>query len=204
MDKKLFIVLIFSFIAATIIGTISHEFGHYIVAKYFGYEARINYAATFWHPPDPGDPIVTGSPVAITLGGPVQTMLTGTIGLCLLFFFRKSFFTVEKLSLKQWIMIFISLFWLRQTANFSSWLGGYLLKGEFSSRPDEIRIANYFDLPSGMVITVTAIIGALILAVITFRFIPVKQRLTFLAAGLSGGIAGYVFWLVLFGKYIMP
>ena len=204
MDKKLFIGLFLSFIAATIIGTLSHEFGHYIVAKYQGYDARINYGATFWQSPDPIHPIIPSSPIAMTLGGPIQTMLTGTIGLILLFLYRKNFYQADKLSLGQWSIIFLSLFWLRQTANFCTWFGGFFLNGNFSSRSDEIRITNYFDLPTWTVISITAIIGAFVLAVITFKFIPPRQRTTFLMAGLSGGIAGFYLWLIQFGKYIMP
>jgi len=204
MDKKLFIGLFLSFIAATIIGTLSHEFGHYIVAKYFGYDARINYGATFWNSPDPNNPITPSSPIAMTLGGPIQTMLTGTIGVFLLLVFRKSFYAADKLSLRQWIIIFLSLFWLRQTSNFCTWLGSYFLNGSFSSRPDEIRIANYFDLPTWTLISITAMMGAFVLGIITFKFIPSRQRITFLTAGLCGGIAGFYLWLIQFGKYIMP
>lgn len=204
MDKKLFIGLFLSFIAATIIGTLSHEFGHYIVAKFQGYDARINYGATFWQSPDGDHPIFPSSQIAMILGGPIQTILTGTIGLVILFLYRKNFYQADKLSLGQWSIIFLSLFWLRQTANFCTWVGGYFLNGDFSSRGDEIRIANYFELPNWTVISITAIIGAFILAIITFKFIPPRQRTTFLTAGLAGGITGYVFWLVLFGKYIMP
>jgi hypothetical protein len=204
MDKKLFIVLFFSFIAATIIGTVSHEFGHYIVAKYFGYDTQIHYASTSWHYPDPNNPIVTGYPIAITLGGPIQTMFTGTIGIVILFLSRNSFFQADKLSFRQWFIIFISLFWLRQTANLCTWLGSYFVNGKLSSRGDEIHIANYYHLPNWTVVTTTAIIGTLLLAIIIFKFIPLGQRSTFLSAGLTGGIAGYIFWLVLFGKYIMP
>ncbi|HQQ95052.1 MAG TPA: hypothetical protein PLQ93_10895 [Bacteroidia bacterium] len=204
MDKKLFIGLFLSFIAATIIGTLSHEFGHYVVAKYFGYDARINYGFTFWNSPDQNNPIVTGHQIAITLGGPMQTMLTGTIGLVLLFLYRNNFYLADKFAPPQWIIIFLSLFWLRQTANFFTWLGGYLFSGKFSSRGDEINIANYYELPTWTIITTTAIIGALTLAIITFKFIPLRQRVTFLTAGLTGGISGYVFWHVIFGKYIMP
>lgn len=204
MDKRLFIKLFLSFIAATIIGTLSHEFGHYIVAKYQGYDASINYRATFASSPDPNNPIVPNSSIAMTLGGPIQTMLTGTIGLILLFFYRKNFYQAAKLSLGQWLIIFLSLFWLRQTANFCTWLGGYFLNGNFSSHGDEIRIANYFDFPTWTVISITAIIGAFVLAIITFKFIPSRQRTTFLTAGLFGGIAGFYFWLIQFGKYIMP
>lgn len=46
--------------------------------------------------------------------------------------------------------------------------------------------------------------GIVILAVVIFKFIPIKQRLTFMAAGLVGGVTGFVFWLILFGKIIMP
>jgi len=204
MDKKLFIGLFFSFIAATIIGTLSHEFGHYIVAKYQGYDARINYSATFWQSPDPEHPIIPSCPIAMALGGPIQTMLTGTIGLVLLLLYRKKFYQADKLSLGQWLIIFLSLFWLRQTANFCMWLTGYLLNGRFSTGDDEIRIATYFDLPIWSIISITAIIGAFVLAVITFKFIPSRQRTTFLMAGLLGGIAGFYFWLIQFGKYIMP
>lgn len=204
MDKKLFIGLFLSFIAATIIGTLSHEFGHYIVAKYQGYEVRINYAATFARSPDPNNPIVPYSPIAITLGGPIQTMLTGTIGLVLLILYRKTFYQANRLSLGQWAIIFLSLFWLRQTANFCTWLGGYFLNGKFSSGGDEIHVANYYDLPIWTVISTTAVIGAFVLAIITFKFIPSSQRITFLMTGLSGGIAGFYLWLIQFGKYIMP
>ena len=85
-----------------------------------------------------------------------------------------------------------------------TWLGGYFIKGTFSTRSDEIRIADYLQLPNWTVISLTAIAGALILYIVIFKFIPLNQRLTFMAAGLLGGIAGYVFWLVLFGKYILP
>ncbi|MBE2188344.1 MAG: hypothetical protein KGZ71_07920 [Desulfobulbaceae bacterium] len=204
MDKKLFIGLFFSFIAATIIGTLSHEFGHYIVAKYQGFEARINYSATFWESLDPEHPILPSSRIAVALGGPIQTMLTGTIGLVLLFGYRKKLYQTDKLSLGQWLIIFLSLFWLRQTANFCMWLTGYFLNGRFSTGYDEIRIANYFDLPIWSIILITAIIGAFVLAIITFKFIPPRQRTTFLMAGLLGGIAGFYLWLIKFGKYILP
>ena len=204
MDKKLFIGLFLAFFASTIIGTLSHELGHYIIAKHQGLDARINYGSTILSTPDPNNSIIPSSPIATTLGGPLQTILTGTIGLLLLFIFRKRFHSTDKLSYGQWIIIFLSLFWLRQTANFCKWLGGYFINGKFSSNSDEIRIANYFDLPTWTVISITAIIGAFVLAIITFKFIPSRQRTTFLTAGLLGGISGFYFWLIQFGKYIMP
>lgn len=40
---KFSIVIILLFILFTIIGTLSHEFGHIVVAKYFGYETTLSY-----------------------------------------------------------------------------------------------------------------------------------------------------------------
>ncbi len=47
MDKKLFIGLFFSFIAATIIGTLSHEFGHYFAAVFHKTEVSLPYFLPF-------------------------------------------------------------------------------------------------------------------------------------------------------------
>lgn len=43
---KFSILIIFSFILFTVIGTLTHEFGHIAVAKYFGYETRLNYGSS--------------------------------------------------------------------------------------------------------------------------------------------------------------
>lgn len=43
-----------------------------------------------------------------------------------------------------------------------------------------------------LLLTFTALIGIIILAVVIFKFVPIKQRLTFMAAGLVGGVTGFV------------
>jgi len=145
-DRKLFIILIAAFVFTTVIGTLSHELGHYIVAKSLGYKANIHYASTDWYDPGtvdsmnaviskyrkqiedgasfPGkekyDRLVhkySHDDALITIGGPVQTILTGIIGLILLFVWRNSFRSRQKLTSRQWMLVFITLFWLRQTAN---------------------------------------------------------------------------------------
>lgn len=45
------------------------------------------------------------------LGGPFQTMFTGTIGFFLILFIRKRHQYASKLS--HWICLFLALFWLR-------------------------------------------------------------------------------------------
>ncbi len=203
-DFRLFCWLSLAFILCTIIGTVSHEFGHYIVAELMGYDATIHYGSTSVSNTVDYRQVSSLSPIWITIGGPVQTMLTGTFGLLILWLSRRSFNQTSDLSYTQWFFIFLSLFWLRFPANLATWILGYLRSGRLGLRGDEIGIARYFKLPDWSIVVLTAIIGFLILTIIIFRIIPKHQRFTFIISGLVGGIAGYVLWLYLIGKYILP
>ena len=204
IDKQLLLFLTFGFIAATVIGTVTHECGHYLAAKSVGYDAAINYGAT--RIVNSANKIITSDRDAFlfTLGGPLQTILTGTIGFILLFLFRKSYQSAQRLSFGQWTLIFISLFWLRQTANFVAGNILYLVRVEFTGRSDEIKLSRWLHLPDYSISSVTALIGALVLAAVLFEFIPTAQRFTFILSGIIGGTLGYFLWLEWFGKIIMP
>jgi len=201
---RLFLLLSIGFIIATVIGTLSHECGHYFVDRCLGFQARINYAES-WIIHSPTDPPITQTDrILMVLGGPIETMGTGCIGLLLLFIRRKRFYATKWLSSGQWLIIFLSLFWLRQTTNFVMWTGNYLLTGDLSTRSDEVRLAKYFHIPIWSLSVVTAMIGAYVLYVITFKVIPAQQRLVFMLAGIVGGVLGYLIWLEWFGKVLMP
>ncbi len=201
LDMRLFIWLFLSFICATVMGTLTHELGHYVVAEFLGYDADFHYGATgIVKGPVNGKP---SDGFWITSGGPIQTMLTGSIGLLLILICRKSFSLSIALSGWQWFLVFIALFWLRQTANLWTWIGGYLLRGNFSGRGDEILLAKYLGLSNWLILTFTGLIGWTVLTIITFKVVPVKQRLTFLVSGLLGGIVGYILWLDVLGKVII-
>jgi hypothetical protein len=202
-DRRLYIWLTIAFIIATVVGTLTHECGHYLVAKSLGCEASLHYGSTGWWRPNPDQATNHSDSFWILVGGPLETMLTGTIGLALLFLFRKSFVEAENLSFKQWLLIFVSLFWLRQTANFIGWLELYFINGKFTACNDEVRLAEHFNLPTGTISIITAFIGAIVLTVIIFKFVPLKQRLTFIASGLAGALTGYYLWLILLGKYLI-
>ena len=216
----------------TVIGTLSHECGHYAVAKYFGYDAKIDYQSTHIDRDTtieylikterkyrkeirkqenfPGkeeyDRIrldLRKNNILILLGGPLQTMITGTIGLIFLMIYRKKVFSSDKTSFAGWLLVFCSLFWLRQSANSVLWTLAYLFTGEKSMRGDEMKLARYFNFNIWTIHEVTAIIGFIVLFIV-IRMLPKNQVLTFLAAGLVGGISGYYLWLIQFGKYILP
>lgn len=204
INKPLFIYLTSGFILFIVIGTLTHELGHYLVAKHLGYNAEINYANAYYSTPNPNDTVGLSDSFFISLGGPLETILTGTIGLVLLYSFRKSFQAAPRLSFGQWTLIFISLLWLRQPINFVLWMGGYLFNGQFSDRSDEIQIARHLQFPDWTITSLTAIMGAIVLAIIVFKFIPKPQRLTFITSGLVGGVSGYFLWLHWLGQKIMP
>ena len=203
IQKRLLVYLAIAFILASVIVTLTHEFGHYIVAKYFGYEARISYAYTYTEL-KPNQVINSFDDFFIRLGGPIETMLTGTIGLMLLFYYRKSFVSIQQLSFGQWILIFVSLFWLRQPVNFIVWMGMYFFTGQFSNGSDEIYLAQCLEFPSLTISILTGIVGLIVLSIVIFKFIPLQQRFTFFISGLVGGILGYIIWLDLIGKILMP
>jgi hypothetical protein len=234
-DFRLFVLLTFGFIAFTVIGTISHESGHYAMARLFGFQAHINYNATYYHAShkellfhrvtgiryhnqieanqpfpekDRYDRLINKynkAGIWITWGGPLQTMLTGTIGLIMMIFLRRRYFSSERLSFWLWFMIFITLFWLRQTTNFVMAIITRIIRGPtIKGFGDESGLARYSHLPIWSISAITGFIGLAILTLVVIKFIPIKQRLTFVSAGLVGGVSGFVFWLVLFGKMIMP
>jgi hypothetical protein len=235
VDFRLFTILAIGFIAFTIIGTVSHESGHYVVARCLGYKAGINYKSTYFFLNDTTNEAFIKSHWQlyqkqikakqkfpdqekwdslmlkrqhdnfwITLGGAAQTMLTGTIGLILLFFFRRRYFSSQKLSFLLWVLIFITLFWLRQAANFFVGVTNLLLHGSIRSHSDEFILARYLNYPRWSISIITASIALIVLVLVIFKFIPLKQRFTFILAGLVGGVSGYLLWLTFFGKFIMP
>lgn len=229
---KLLLLLILTFILMTVIGTLTHELGHYAVSKFLGYEARINYgSSTRWdnefteyynnlwekYPNElknnldfPGKDDFQRrmdkyqqDGFWITLGGPLQTMFTGTFGLLLLWFNRHKVIKADKVTLVGWTYVFISLFWLRQVANLLHALMVFMLKGKVSARGDEMRLALYLDWNTWSIQIITGLCGLAVLFIV-LRLLPKTLILTFLVSGLTGGILGYYLWLIKFGKYIMP
>jgi hypothetical protein len=232
-DIKLFLFLSVTFFISTIIGTVSHEFGHYALAKSLGYNVSVSYGYTYWNDlkTEPFiDSIYTKynneielkttfpqqekfdkiqakeskDDFLIILGGPFQTILTGTVGFFLMLKQKIKINKTNKITIYQWFCIFLTMFWLRQLANSVTWVIGYFINNKFSLNGDEVIIALDLNLPKGMIVFSTAIIAFLLLLFIIFKIITPLKRITFILAGLFGGILGYLFWLVWLGPIIMP
>lgn len=233
-DIKLFIALFFAFVFFTVAGTLLHEGGHFVAGRALGYDASLHYGYTSFGENNTGralqeyysrwgDAGVVDTNAArqkhfaqllekqkqennlITLGGPLQTMLTGTIGLMLLIVYRKKILKKHTLNIRQWLLVFFSLFWLRQVANAAT--GLFIKKpviGTEGMVADEVKLAVYYNMPYTSIVFGTAAVGLVISVLVIFIFIPARQRLTLIAAGLFGGVAGFIGWFFFTGPWLMP
>ncbi len=243
---KSLLILTIGFILFTVIGTISHEYGHIIVAKSFGYETTLHYGSMNYLPKgylEDKDVIAvryltkdyvdieydswpidikekteeynnilqkrywnkkSNSGLLVTVGGPLQTTLTGTIGLLILIWRRKSIYK-NGLKVLDWLAIFLSLFWLREIFNLVTSIGGELISpnGTWFSG-DELHISQGLNLWSGTIPLILATIGIVITIYVVFRIIPKKIRLTFILSGFIGGIVGFILWMNIIGPKILP
>ncbi|WP_196885434.1 hypothetical protein [Aureivirga sp. CE67] len=234
-NTKQAIFLSLGFVFFTIFGTLSHEYGHILIAKYLGFDTTLFYGRMIYHDPD-CDPEIfeiysnnkyfidngVSFPEAdyyneiteernfksflVILGGPIQTMLTGTLGIVFLFFRRKN---IVKFGIKfiDWIFVFLTLFWLRPIFNFLTGVISETLTsrgGVFNGNSDEIKISHYLNLYDGFITILTSLLGLLILSYLFFIIIPRKTRFTLLLSGFFGSLVGYVFWFKILGPVLLP
>lgn len=225
-NPRLFVFLTLAFMVCTVIGTLSHEGGHYLVGKALGFKPTFHYGSV--NPRAAGDLESLWAlrtelsedefreqwlhaiarhqrhRFMFTLGGPLQTMLTGTIGLILILIFSRHYRNKDRLGLWLWAPIFLSLFWLRQSFNLASGAIYLLKNGYRSGRDDESKLSFYFGLPQSSILIVTGIIGLLVLAFIVLKYVPERNRATFIAAGLAGGGLGFPIWFFWLGPILLP
>ena len=225
------IILTVAFIIFTVIGTVSHEFGHITVAKFLGYETTLYYGSMSYHSDlqdrlievykeneraianktdfkqkveyENGIKKLNSDGLLITMGGPIQTALTGIIGLVLLFFRRKKI-QVNGLKMIDWFAVFLSLFWLREVFNLVLSLGSEIISpnGNYFGG-DEERISEMLNLWEGTVSIGLGLIGLMISLIIIFWIIPLKIRKTFILCGLIGGILGFILWMDIIGPRLI-
>ncbi len=230
-NLKNFLLFTLIFLLCVPIGTLHHECGHYLAGKAIGQNSRINYMSTislernkhldtFFELSDKNRiAIENGQPFAdmqkmqlakenyykesfiFILGGPLITILTGTLAFALLLFLvRKK----QAFGLKHYVLVFMSLFWLRAPANMAMGIFGYIKNGYISTRSDEVKISYYLHLPPSFFDIFLGVIGFSIGCFIVFKIIPLQQQLNFILAGFCGGIVGYFLWLYKFGEIILP
>jgi len=232
-------VLMFTilFIAFTVIGTLTHELGHYSAGKIIGLNCTLHYAscrclsdaqiernnfgrmlsnnfenrdlipAELW---DKYQELVEKATpkknrLWVTIGGPLQTIITGTIGFLLLVMRRKK----DNIQFQKfdWLLVLLSLFWLREPFNLFFVAAQNLIMGGdyyFGSTGDEVKISRGLNLWDGAVPIVLGVIGLVISLIVIFKFVPSSKRKSFIWGGLIGGISGFILWMIIIGPIVLP
>ena len=233
IDIRNLLIFSLTFVIFTIIGTISHEYGHIIVAESLGYETTLRYGSMSYKDSEANDKLfkifdknritiennldfdqkteyenlsnkLKSERFLVTLGGPLQTIITGTIGLIFIFFRRKRI-DQNGLRIIDWLAVFLSLFWLREVFNVVISIGNELISpnGTYFAG-DEKNISEFLNVWNGTVSIILAIIGLAISLYIIFSIIPKNIRITFILSGFIGGIVGFILWFDYLGPVLLP
>jgi hypothetical protein len=215
------------FVILPTVGTLSHEAGHIAVARWLGYETRLHYASmsVFTDPgavyagrcglPPAGEADLAAyaecrgqeehrESLLISLGGPLQTMLTGTIGLVWLLWDRRK--RADKpLGRAGWCAVLLSVLWSRQVFNQLryglDWMQGEI---DVPTGGDEEWISHLLGIPHWSMLAASGLIGLIVCSVVVGYGVPAPQRRPLLIGGIAGAVAGYVLWMGLIGPYLLP
>ncbi len=203
-------VLIFVTIAVllTILGTISHEYSHFIVARYLGLKPILHYdcitfnESTNFNLNDLYDTNTCNFFIS-TVAGTLQTIIFGLIG----FVFSYKKFRVNKfrkdLNKFEWMLIFTTLFLLRPVLIFFKTLIA-IFNNQYYFQSDESFISYYLGLPF---YTISLLTGTLSITALFFTFFtitPLKHRINLILGLILGSSVGYFFWFKIFGVLIFP
>ena len=230
---KYLLYFILGFALSVPIGTITHELGHIALAKVFGYKTELHYASMNYNWQEktaefnqiyfenkeaiiadqdfPGKAEYEAAThkfrnesLWITSGGPLQTCLTGILGLIMLYVRRQK--RAMGWQTTDWIAVFLSLFWLREPFNLAHALLSSLLShnGTLIYSGDEENIAIVLGWHPGSVAIPLGIIGGLVGLYVVFKIIPKNLRLVFIISGLLGSAIGWVFWMNWVGPILLP
>lgn len=231
MKTKFAIIIYFTFILFTVIGTLTHEFGHFIVGRYLGYNSTIHYGFTSTGTNQINEKLFkiylrnkkainaknnfsekqefeslieenTRNYYLFTLGGPSINIIIGSIGFILILFIRRRhLFATSKF---HWLCLFLTFFWMRQPNNLVTWIMKTPITGSNILNGDEIKLARHLNLPSGTIIWITGILGLLICGYTILKFVPKDKLRTFLVSGFLGGVSGIILWFKILGPIILP
>ena len=218
------------FIILTPIGTLTHELGHVAVAKSLGATTELHYASMSYTlkehevfnmisenqkrfkegKPNKNEELIHEKyrtylikTLLVTIGGPFQTLLTGLIGILILYI-RK----VRKIGILNkwdWSAVFMTMFLSRFVFNFLGFIyTKIVLKSAKEVRMDETRISLRMELPEYIVPGVLFVISTIALVYLVFYIIPKTNRINFILGGLAGSAIGWILWMNIFGPILLP
>ena len=197
MKEKIFISTLF--ILATVIGTLSHELGHYFAALYYNLHPTLHFGFTEWDDTGLSAETINKVTPVVTLWGILVTVVVGTSGFLLTLPFK------NKISnhITYYTFPVLAFFYSRQIFVFAL----SLVNGNFSNPDinsgDEIKLALLWGM-NGSSISVTLAFIAVLICSLTVLLLPKEKRLTFLIYGFAGSVLGYLLWYRLLGPWLLP
>lgn len=193
------------FFLLTIIGTLSHEIAHYIVAKHLGLYPILHYGnVTFGNQIQllHFDDELNRRFFLCSIAGPLQTIITGLIGFTILIVRNRV--RIKTFSKIDFIATFLSLFWLRECFNLITIIISSIFNKTVALNGDEIYISNYLGFNPFFFNLTLGIMGAIICFVTVFKLLPTKYRLNIIIGSLFGTCIGFVIWFYFLGKIVLP
>jgi hypothetical protein len=178
------------FFLAAIAGTLLHECGHYAAGILLGGSPVIRYRSTVFGGAS-GDFI-------FTLGGPLQTIVTGALGFIgLMWTARKE--TIDAYRTKHLLWIVLTFFWSREVLRALLCMLPY----ETGWPADESKLLNALNVPLHIgYIALLIVFGALLLYV-TLSVVK-EHRKELVIYGVAGSIIGWVAWMYWLGPLLLP
>lgn len=188
------------FFIVVIIGTLVHEFGHYIVAVIYGVPARIAYAYTFYF-----GSLTSDQRFWFIMGGIISSWLVSISGfIVILFKYRHMHSEKEQpIGIGQTISIMAVSFSIRFIFNAGLYFIETTLLGNWTGM-DEAKIAIYYLGIAPEILVYGSAAIALTFIIVTLYYIPRFQRYIILIGGITGGILGYLFWYYWIGPIVLP
>jgi hypothetical protein len=202
-EKRLFFYLAAGSFLAFIVGILSHELGHCVASKFFGYSPILSFDHSSFGFPD-GEDAPHDCVVMILAAGPLLTIMIGTIGFALLGWFRRRDRREKDLKTFEWLLVLLASFWLREFANLCMWFTKIYFFYSISLKSDEMKIAGLLRWPDWSIFVISGMISAGVFIATIKKFIPSNQQPVFLSAILTGGILGELLWIQWLGPILLP
>jgi hypothetical protein len=231
-DRLRLAAIFLLFVPMAAIGTVTHELGHCAVAWALGWEPVLHHShVTFdgqsWVEyknlrgyeragilADAGTEAqerwkeLRRENVWITLGGPLQTTLTGTAGLIWLIILWRRASAGSPPGVAGWTATLLALFWSRELycGTMHSIYRLLVLLGGLHGRSfttDEALLSRWWGMPEWVVPLLTGAVGLAICVQAVWLY-PQGRRLHLLVGGAIGGFTGFYLWARLLGPILLP